>query len=263
MVDAATKGNASVVKAMTILNAFTPLQPTLSIRALAERTRLPRSTTHSLCLALCEAGMLEQIPRRGYRLGRSLVGLGGQVIDRTGLATAAEGLLRRIPLRSRQEAHLAQFVDGWVVYLERITGREPRPMRNRMGLRAPAHRTGCGKAALSVLAPDVVERLVAFTCVAEQLPTPDLADLKDELATARRDGFVVSRLFQRGTTSVAAAIVDLTGTPVGAVSIAGASEVFTKAAVAEAAHYVCEAGLAISHRMVDRLGTFRATATLS
>ncbi|MEW2505523.1 MULTISPECIES: IclR family transcriptional regulator [unclassified Amycolatopsis] len=259
----ASKGNASVAKAMVVLNAFTPVQPTLSVRQLAERTQLPRSTTHSLCLALCEAGMLEQVPRRGYRLGAALVGLGGQVIDRTGLATASEGLLRRLPLGTWQETHLAQFVDGWVVYLDRITGRQPRPMRNRVGLRAPAHRTGCGKAALSVLEPEAVRRLVTLTCDAERLPAPDFTELAAVLTAARRDGFVVSQSFQRGTTSVAAAITDLTGTPVGAVSIAGLSETFTRKAVAEAAHHVTEASLAISHRIADRLGTFRATATLT
>ena len=47
MVVASTKGNASVVKAMVVLNAFSPVQPTLSVRQLAERTRLPHSARHN------------------------------------------------------------------------------------------------------------------------------------------------------------------------------------------------------------------------
>ena len=38
-----------------------------------------------------------------------------------------------------------------MVYLDRASGPVRAPMRNRVGLRAPAHLTGCGKAALALL----------------------------------------------------------------------------------------------------------------
>ena len=76
----------SVAKAARVLQAFTPLVASLSVRQVAERTGIPRSTAHAICLTLCDAGLLEEGTGRGYRLGPALVGLGGQVIERTGPA---------------------------------------------------------------------------------------------------------------------------------------------------------------------------------
>jgi DNA-binding IclR family transcriptional regulator len=77
-------------------------------------------------------------------------------------------------------------------------------MHNRVGLRAPAHLTGCGKAALALLPPAEVAARVEAVCAAESRHLPDLADLARELDGARRAGFVVSDTFQPGRTSVAA-----------------------------------------------------------
>jgi DNA-binding IclR family transcriptional regulator len=80
----------TVGKAAAVLRAFTPLTHVLSVRQLAERTGIPRSTVHELCSALCGQALLEAVSGGGYRLGPLLVELGGQVIERTGLVTAAK-----------------------------------------------------------------------------------------------------------------------------------------------------------------------------
>jgi DNA-binding IclR family transcriptional regulator len=210
----------SVAKAARVLQAFTPLVTSLSVRQLAERTGIPRSTAHALCVTLCDAGLLEEAGR-GYRLGPALVGLGGQVIERTGLVDAAEGVLGRLVPGDGLEIHLGQLVGGWVVYLDRASGPVRAPMHNRVGLRAPAHLTGCGKAALALLPPAEVAARVEAVCAAESRHLPDLAALARELDRARRAGFVVSDTFQPGRTSVAAPIADPAGAPAGGISVAG------------------------------------------
>ena len=158
-----------------MLQAFTPLVTSLSVRQVAERTGIPRSTAHALCVTLCDAGLLEEAAGRGYRLGPALVGLGGQVIERTGLVGAAEGVLERLAPGDGLEIHLGQLVGGWVVYLDRASGPVRAPMHNRVGLRAPAHLTGCGKAALALLPPAEVAARVEAVCAAESRQLPDLA----------------------------------------------------------------------------------------
>jgi hypothetical protein len=91
----------------------------------------------------------------------------------------------------------------------------------RVGLRAPAHLTGCGKAALALLPPTEVAARVEAVCAAESRHLPDLAALARELDRARRAGFVVSDTFQPGRTSVAAPIPDPAGAPAGGISVAG------------------------------------------
>ena len=219
---------AAVGKAAALLRAFGPSAPVLSVRQLAVRTGVPRSTVHALAATLAEEGLLDVVAGRGYRLGPLLVGLAGQIIERTGLVAAVEGAapVRRTP---GQEVHVGQLVGAWVVYLHREAGPVRAPMDNRVGLRAPAWRGGCGKAALSRLPPDEVDERIARLCRDERLDPPDAALLADELAAAREAGYLVSSSFQAGRTSVAAAVVDGDARPLGGLSVAGPTRLFTRA----------------------------------
>ena len=241
---------SSVAKAAAILGAFSPLARVLSLRQLVRRTGIPRSTAHGLCLTLCDAGLLEEVPHRGYQLGPALVALGGQVVDRTGLVEAAEGVLERLVRRDGTEAHLGQLVGGWVVYLDRHAGLHRAPMDNRVGMRAAAHRTGCGKAALSRLDEEDALGRVRDTCAREHLPVPDLAALRRQLADGRRRGYVVNVDFQPGRVSVAAPVLSARGVVVGGVSVAGARRLFAGGAVRQAASDV----VAVAARISERLG---------
>lgn len=222
---------AAVGKVAVLLRAFPPSVDVLSVRQLAARTGLPRSTVHAIATTLARDGLLAAVAGRGYRLGPLIVGLAGQIIERTGLVAAVEAVAppRRI---AGQELHVGQLVDGWVVYLHRESGPVRTPMDNRVGLRAPAWRGGCGKAALAGLDPADVEDRVARLCRAEDLPQPDVAALHAELERARRDGWLVSSSFQEGRTSVAAPVGRPGAPPVGGLSVAGPSELFGRATVA-------------------------------
>ena len=92
---------SAVGKAAALLRAFDPGVDVLSTRALAARTGIPRSTVHVLAATLATEGLLETVPGRGWRLGPLLVGLAGQIIERTGLVAAVEGALGGL-LRARR-----------------------------------------------------------------------------------------------------------------------------------------------------------------
>jgi len=225
----------AVVKAADVLHTFTALTPVLSLRQLSARTGIPRSTVHGLCQALEE--------------------LGGQVIDRIGLVEAAEGVLERVPRRDGTEAHLGQLVDGWVVYLDRATGIIRAPMDNRVGLRVPAALTGCGRAALSVLETQEARARVERAGHAEPsraLDADELAALERDLMQARRRGYAVSSSFQPGRLSVAAPVTDRAGAPIGAVSIAGPVELFTRGYLKATAVDVVTAARRIAERLPTR-----------
>ena len=151
----------SVAKAARILHAFDPERRTLTVRELASRSGCPRSTCHAICATLVDEQLLERVPGGGYRLGPALAEMGGQVIERTGLVEAATPSMRGLSRAVGGEVHLGQLVGRFVIYLIRIEHERRLPMRNRMGLRAPAHLTGCGKAALAQLDPVRVRGLLA------------------------------------------------------------------------------------------------------
>lgn len=246
---------AAVVKAADVLHSFTALSPVLSLRQLSARTGIPRSTVHGLCQALESAGLLEIAPGRGYRLGPALVELGGQVIDRIGLVEAAEGVLERVPRRDGTEAHLGQLVDGWIVYLDRATGIIRAPMNNRVGLRVPAALTGCGRAALFPLDAGEARARVERAGRSEPgraLHAGALAELEGQLRHGRERGYVISSSFQPGRLSVAAPVTDRAGGPIGAVSIAGPVELFSRAYLEATAVEVVTAARRIGERLPTR-----------
>jgi DNA-binding IclR family transcriptional regulator len=241
--------SASVGKAAQILRAFRPTVEVLSVRGLAERTGLPRSTVHLLCRTLCDNGLLETVPRAGYRLGPLLLELGGLVIERTGLVEAVEGstaALRRVP---GQELHVGQLVEGWIVYLHRESGPTRVTMTNRVGMRAPAFLSGCGKSALSALDPVEVDQRVRRLCRDERIPLPDMGALDDELASARSHGYLVCRTFQPGRTSVAAAIIGPDGLPAGALSVAGPNSTFPPSRMSDIGDAVAGSARVASRRL--------------
>lgn len=232
---------AAVGKAAALLRAYGPSRDVLSARALAARTGIPRSTVHALAATLAAEGLLEVVPGRGWRLGSLLVGLAGQIIERTGLVAAVEGGLDGLLRVAGTEVHVGQLVGGWVVYLHRESGPVRAPMNNRVGLRAPAWRGGCGKAALSRLPRAEVDERITRLCGDERVTAPDPTLLHAELRAAREAGYVVSSSFQAGRTSVAAAVVDAGGRPAGGLSVAGPAALFTRAVLRRTAEDVAAA----------------------
>ncbi|WP_051792200.1 IclR family transcriptional regulator [Amycolatopsis jejuensis] len=222
---------ASVLKATRILHSFNALAVCQSLRQIEERTGIPRTTAHALCLSLVEAEMLEFVPGRGYQLGPAFIGLGGQVIERTGLLDAAKDVGKRFVRFEQVEAHLGQLVGGWVVYLDRTASLLRLPMNVHLGSRVLAHTTDCGRAALSIPAPGEAWARVVAACEAERRALPDRDELERDLAAVKRRGYAMNRSERNGRASLGAAVVNPAGVPVGGVSISGPERLFQRGEV--------------------------------
>jgi len=235
----------SVLKASTILKAFEPGRRLLTVRELAQRTGIPRSTCHMVCATLEAEELLEKVPGGGYRLGPALALLGGQVIERAGLVEAALPAMRQLAREEGGEVHLGQLVSGWVVYLNRIEIEPRMPMRNRMGLRAPAHLTGCGQAALSALSPDRAEALVRL----HEAEDCDIDEEMQRLERTRGVGYAVSDRFQPGIISVAASLLDPGGSVLGGISVAQPAKIMDARRTARVGAAVVHAAAMTSERL--------------
>jgi DNA-binding IclR family transcriptional regulator len=241
---------ASVAKAAAVLRAFGPMTAAMTVRQLAERTGIPRSTVHALCTTLCDAGLLESGAGHGYRLGPTLATLGGQVVDRSGLLAAAEAPLAGLQLHHAYELHLAQLVDSWVVIIDRRLGRRPMLMGDdRVGLRALAHHTGCGRGALSALPSGERRRRIEVGCHHDGERLPCVATLDAMLERARTVGYVVSGDLHPGRRSVGAPVLGADGRPVGGVSIASTTDRMPPATVRTVAGAVVDLAAGISRRL--------------
>lgn len=239
----------AVAKAATVLNCFAPRTPVLSTREIARGTGIPRSTVHALCVTLVDAGLLEEVPGRGYQLGLGLVPLGGQVLARQSFVEATEGLLSALTRENGTWVLVGQLVEGWLVHLARYVSEHHGPVHSRAGLRAAAHRTAGGKAALSVLDDAEVMRRVRLACAAEHLPLPGESALLGQLAEARREGFVVSADWRPGRLAIGAPVVGASDGVVGGISVVGPSSVLTPQVTGRLASRLVSVAARVSERL--------------
>ncbi len=242
----------SVLKASTILKAFEGGRRPLTVRDLAGRTGISRSTCHALCATMEAEELLEKVPGGGYRLGPALAVLGGQVIERAGLVEAALPAMQQLAHEERGEVHLGQLVSGWVVYLHRIELDPRLPMRNRLGLRAPAHLTGCGLAALSALGPARAREVLRL----HDGEGAGAGEVLDDLERARVAGYAVSGRFQAGVVSVAAPLRGPGGAVLGGISVAVPAEAMDARRTVRAGAAVVRAAASTSERLASLVWTF-------
>jgi IclR family transcriptional regulator, acetate operon repressor len=215
---------SAVRKALGMLDAFTAATPELSIRELARRSGVARSTAHRIVGDLLDWGALERSPG-GLRLGVKLFELGSLAPTSVTLRDAALPYAHHLHEVTQLTVNVAIRSGAEIVYLEKITSRSLRVPHSRQGGRGALHATGLGKAILAYEDPAEVD-LVLGSPLAALTPKTivDPAALRAELARVRerRVAYDVeeSRL---GLFCVAAPILDARGRALGALSVTGAT----------------------------------------
>lgn len=241
----------AVKKATELLACFTPHSQVLSIRSLSRLTGYPRSTVHELCATLCEAGYLVLVPGRGYALGEALVALGGQVMHRHNIIDATEGLLAPLVVADETWVLVGQLVGGWIVYLVRHVAPRHGRVNSRTGLRVPAHRTACGKAALALLPAEEARSRIVAACEADRMPLPDFAALERDFAVVRDTGFIVSADWRPGRVAIGAPLIEGGGAVVGGISVGGPAAVLDENTMRRAAVRIVPIAERIGMRLRD------------
>lgn len=213
-----------LVRAFRLLDAFGPEAPELTVRELAARSGVPRSTTHRLVGELLDWGALER-GTRGVRLGVKLFELGAMVPTPHRLVASASPYLHTLREATGLTANLAIREGDHVVYLEKIGARDLRVPHSRLGGRGELHATALGKAILAFSMPGSVDEFLARphpALTGATITDPDA--LRTELARVRRAGaaFDLAESFD-GLFCVAAPVRDRRGRAIAALSVTGAT----------------------------------------
>jgi DNA-binding IclR family transcriptional regulator len=192
--------------------------------AIARDLGLPRSTTYHLLTVLADEGFVVHLPEeRRYGLGVAAFELGSAYSRQAPLARLARPVLARLVDAVGHTAHLAVLHGRDVLYVveERAPGRPP--LVTDVGVRLPAHLTASGRAMLADLPPAQVLALfpdpAAFsdrTGIGPCRPS----DLRALLRQVRREQVATEDgEITEGFASVAAAVHDHSGHPVGGVAV--------------------------------------------
>jgi DNA-binding IclR family transcriptional regulator len=215
------QGRSVISKVVSLLDAFGPSTPELSLGELAERTGLPVSTTYRLASELLQWGGLERADRAGYRIGMRLWELGTLAPRGGTLREVALPFMQDLYEATHENVHLAVRDGVEALYVDTISGHGSVPTRSRRGGRLPLHATGVGKVLLAHAPAEVLtavvdggmRRYTPYTVVAP-------GHLRRALADVRRTGVAYAREeMSLGSLSVAAPVVGAGGTVVAALAV--------------------------------------------
>ena len=184
----------------------------------------PRGTLHRQLSNLVDEGLLAVRPDQSYEPGLRLLTLASRAWAGNEFRAVAEPHLERLHEATGETVHLAVLRGAYVIYLDKVEGRQVLRMHSQIGNASPAYCTGVGKAALSVLAPDDLEARIAATRferhTASTLATPGA--LRAEIAAIREGGVAYDREeHEPGIRCVAAPVHSPARNLVAALSVTG------------------------------------------
>jgi len=225
-------GTQAVSRAVGILKVFESANSGLTAAEIAVKLNLNRSTVHRLLSVLEAEGLVARDTTFGgesrnsaYRLGPTLVSLGGLALRQINLRAIALPHLRSLAQKSGETVDLELLVGSEVMIIEEVHAEHMLRVGvgDNIGSRYPAHATSTGKlllarmseAELKAALPNKLAALTPFTVTDKQI-------LRDQLDEARSLGWASSwEELEIGLAAIGAPITGRNGEPIAAVSVSG------------------------------------------
>ncbi len=245
-------GTQAVVRAITLLKAFTDEQPELNLADLAQLAGLNKTTTYRLLTALESEGMITRSPdTEAYRLGPETIALGGRALRANDLRLVSRAELEALAEAVDESTSLELLVEQEVLILDEVPGGHLVSPHQSIGTRWPAHATSTGKVLLAYLPPAALESRIEGPLVSLTAKTvTDLGRLAQELACIRQQGYaVVEEELEVGFTAIGAPVRDHNGQVVAAISVNGPTARLTPERIPEVVALVKKAADRISARL--------------
>ena len=169
---------------------------------------------------------------RGWQIGVGLIGLTAQAFFSEDLVQIAVPVLAGLAESLTLSAHLGVLDGRDIVYLVRRVPNHAFASNIRIGTRLPAHAANMGRIILAYLPPERIDRLYSGVVLNAVTPRTavTLVQLHAQIAADRAAGLAWSDgNYEAGISSVAAAIFDVTNSPVAAVNVSGQTNDLTSA----------------------------------
>ncbi len=217
-------------RGLAVLEALAATDAGATLTMLAGKLDLPAPTAHRLLATLEAAGFVQQAANGEFRIGVRAFRVGTAFLDHRNLVVQAYPFLEDLMGQSGETANLAVIESGQAVFVEQVQCRELMRMSAKLGARAPMHASGVGKAMLAAMdarsASAALGRAELPRYTEHTIVTPER--LAAELAAIRARGYSIDdEEHALGLRCVAAAVLDETGAPWAALSLAGPVTRFT------------------------------------
>lgn len=200
---------------------------TSSAPKIAEVLGLSRSTTYRLIERLREGEWLTDDTAGRIRLGPAAARLAWAAVGSTTLQDTAVPILHDLLTATEETVSLAVPNELSMVFVHRERGPHPVGVAAQLGATRPLHSTSVGRAYLAALPAEQYENVLDALIRSAQSPVDEttVGALRNEIERTRRRGWSQDvREFNSASCCCGAAILDHTGSPVAAISVAGVAE---------------------------------------
>lgn len=260
------KSNAAPVGVLTkVLSIFDLLDHSrdgLQLRAIAEQTKLNKSTAYRFLAHLEREGYLVRDSTGAYLLGPRLVHLGSGSSYQSTIRRVSRPVLEDLWRETGETVNLAVLDGRDVLYLDVLESPHNFRLVSQVGMRRPLHCTALGKAVLASQSVSFRDELLATTKLEKLTPHSITrpSELIAELGRIQRRGYALDdEEVELGARCVAAPILDSSGQVAAGISVSGPTIRMARTRTAQIAEVVKNAALEISANLgYDRGSAERA-----
>ncbi|TLS51860.1 IclR family transcriptional regulator [Paenibacillus antri] len=242
----------SLFRALKIMDCFSLEKPEWGITELSQHLGFYKSNVSNIVTTFVKAGYLEQNEDNGkYRLGFKILQLGNIISSNISFRKLMIPYMQEIADKVNEIVYLAVPYEGEVIYLDSCLPKNQLSTRSMLGVKAPLHCTGIGKAMLSVLPEETVSDVISrglkkFTD--NTITNPEL--LLQELAETRERGYSLDRMeHEYGIKCIGMPILNKRKQLIAAISVSGPSLRFDEEKIRELSSLLKQAVTEIENKL--------------
>lgn len=223
--------DTTIVKGMRVLEALAASEQARGISELARELNLNKSNVQRVLGTLLALGYVTKDPATSrYAAALKMWEFGIRVVHRNQIRRAAQGYLRALFDKLNETIFLCVSDNDDILYLDKMESAAPVRISSQTGFRAPAIKTASGKAILAFQGEEGLDRAIMAALQHFNIVGHNEAQLCEELAAIRRDGYAISQSgYRQGVNSIAAPIRGRDGAVIASIAITGPFERMGKA----------------------------------
>lgn len=213
-----------LTKVLAIFDLLNRSRDGLQLRAIAEQTKLNKSTAYRFLSHLEREGYLVRDNTGAYLLGPRLVHLGSGSTYQSTIRKVSRPILDALWRETGETVNLAVLDGRDILYLDVIESPHHFRLASPIGMRRPLHCTALGKAVLASQTASFRDELLS-TAKLEKLTPHSItkpAELIAELGRIQRRGYALDdEEVELGARCIAAPVLDSSGQVAAGISVSG------------------------------------------
>lgn len=244
----------SLVKSLRLLKLYTSQRNEWGINDIVRELGYHKSSVQRIVDTLEAEGFLARImaEKRIYRLGPEILFLGNVAEFNLDIKSVAHPVMTQLVDQVHETAYLCVVDQSQCLYLDKVESSQPIRTVHSLGQRNPMHCTGVGKALLSGMTNEEIDRVIAKRGLKKYTyhTITDRRRLFQEIERVRKEGVAYdNEELNTGVKCIAVPVFNRTGRVVASLSISGPAQRFMPDDVPRLATRVKKAAEEISMKL--------------